>query len=138
MSDKNWNELTDSEKTEAFRQWFQKNDFANFDYAAKKAWYEKVENDPELSDRKWSFFPEWKTPSVVLRLVDPILTDGLMSWMYTDVEVGGYKGKLPLFGYAIDEIRFNANADLSGLSSEEVAIIREAANILHRKLNSGQ
>lgn len=125
-----WAKLSDNDKTKFIRKFCEMHSLNNFDYAKAKEFAEKMKNVS-------CAFINNSNPCIVLRNIDPILTQLVLSWMYSEIEITSEDGHViknncPFAGFGIEEIYFDKSS-LMEYSDEEKEILNKAVEILTTK-----
>ena len=91
--------------------------------------YRKVYRQARLTNNTMAY----ENPVLVLKLIDPIMADMVLSWMYNKVELpNGKKTEVPFLGYNLMEFVFDKSS-LMNYDDEEKEVLRDAIRILKNK-----
>ena len=124
LTKESWAALTDEEKTIELQQLI-----PGADYKKYKEDYERMkEFKPD-----WADYGSYEHPVICLELIDPVMTDLIMAWMY---QQGEKLDQIPVFGYKMNQLYFD-KASLFNFDDNERAIIKEAIEILKSKVGNG-
>lgn len=85
----------------------------------------------ENSGNILSPFTECQNPCISLRLVDPVLSNMIMAWMYRKDDI--LEGQIPFMGFTIEEFVFNKGS-LMKYSGEEKEVLKHAIEIIKNKM----
>lgn len=126
--------MTDEQKTTFMRRVFKRLHFGeDFDYAERRRYR-------DILIEKGINYGEFQNPCLVLELVDPVMANPIISWLYGEYgDNGEYSAggeTAPLFGYNLIEIHFDKGS-LMGYSSEEEDVLRRAFEIIKSKMKNG-
>ena len=132
MNKEKWNSMTDEQKTHFMRNVFKDLDLGEtFDYAECRKRYERLK---EMGKER---FGKFENPCLTLELVDPIMANDVLSWMYCHFDDEGNivaNGETPpIFGYNITELTFDKHS-LMEYSENEQNVLREAVRIINRRV----
>lgn len=133
VSKEYWANLSDEDKSKIIRRFCEINDIGpDFDYA-------KVRDFSERVKQKYKEYKEsgiyrnnqfWEHPVLILELVDPLMAEMILSWMYAKVELpNGERSEVPFMGYHIVELVFDKGS-LMKFTDEEKNVLNQAMNIL--------
>lgn len=101
----------------------------DFDYAKVRDFSERIKQKYKESGiyRNNQF---WEYPVLILELVDPLMAEMILSWMYAKVELpNGERSEVPFMGYHIVELVFDKDS-LMKFTDEEKNVLNQAMNIL--------
>lgn len=123
--------MSDEQKTTFMRNAMKEMNLGDsFDYAESRRVYERLK---ELG--------ACKRPCITLELVDPVMAVELLSWMYRKFDENGNHAPegetIPLFGYNMVTHWFDEGS-LMKFSDEEQAVLKEAVNILNKKIQHNE
>ena len=121
LTKESWAALTDEEKTIELQQLI-----PGADYKKYKEGYERMK---ELKP-DWADYGSYEHPVICLELIDPVMTDLMMAWMYRE---GEKLNQIPVFGYKMNELFFD-KASLFNFDDTEREIIKQAIKILKSKV----
>lgn len=126
-----WDKLSDEDKSKVLNEFINKTGLNNIDYA-------KLRKEKEMVDRALpgnsNGYINCENPGLILSLVDPVLTHVILSWMYTRVNIPDvWNDVVPLFGFNIESLYFSG-ADMIGFGDREKSVLRDAVNIIKKKL----
>lgn len=118
-----WKKLSDEDKSYVIGKFCERLGLGkDFDYAKAREYHDRVNNTMS-----------YENPVLVLKLIDPILADMILAWMYTKVELpNGKKTEVPFLGYNLIEFVFDKSS-LMNYNSEEKEVLRDAIRILKNK-----
>nr|UWI27731.1 MAG: hypothetical protein [Bacteriophage sp.] len=128
-----WEKLSDEDKSYVIGEFCEKLGLGkDFDYAKAREYHDRVQESyrqARLTNNTMSY----ENPVLVLKLIDPILADMILAWMYTKVELpNGKKTEVPFLGYNLIEFVFDKSS-LMNYNSEEKEVLRDAIRILKNK-----
>lgn len=99
VSKEYWANLSDEDKSKIIRRFCEINDIGpDFDYAKVRDFSERVKQKYKESGiyRNNQF---WEHPVLILELVDPLMAEMILSWMYAKVELpNGERSESTLHG----------------------------------------
>lgn len=121
LTKESWTALTDEEKTIELQALI-----PGADYKKYKEGYERMK---ELKP-DWADYGSYEHPVICLELIDPVMTDLIMAWMYRE---GEKLNQIPVFGYKMTELFFD-KASLFNFDDTEREIIKQAVKILKTKV----
>lgn len=130
-----WNALSSEEKTLVINTFIKNAGLIDFNYDKAVAFKECMEKEnPNTAACHWINSNE---PIIITRVVDPVLTDFIMKWMFATVQVIKndkviWDNVVPFAGLEIIEFGFERDK-LSRLTEDERDIIRRAIGILKIK-----
>lgn len=92
---------------------------------SKEYWANLSDEDKSKIIRRF-----WEHPVLILELVDPLMAEMILSWMYAKVELpNGERSEVPFMGYHIVELVFD-KVSLMKFTNEEKNVLNHAMNIL--------
>lgn len=133
MKKEKWFNMSDDQKTSFMRNVFKDMDLGEtFDYA------ECVRISERMKEHTGELYGVFNNPCIVLELVDPIMANMLLDWMYRKFNDQGETDlngdTAPLFGYNMVELYFDKGS-LMDFSDSEKDILREAVRIIKERTN---
>lgn len=117
LTKESWENLTDDEKTQELQEIM-----PGVNYKYYKELYNMCMEHGRLN-------PAFENPCLSLKLIDPVLTMMLWSWMYSK---GKKLNNIPLFGYRLEEITIDKSS-LMNFTNSEKDILSSAIKILQDK-----
>lgn len=132
---KDWNALSSEEKTLVINTFLKNAGLIDFDYDKAVAFKESMEKEnPNTAACHWVNSNE---PVIITRVVDPVLTDFIMKWMFATTQVIKndnviWDNVVPFAGLEVIEFGFERDK-LSRLTEDEREVIRKAIEILKIK-----
>nr|DAJ07268.1 MAG TPA: hypothetical protein [Caudoviricetes sp.] len=133
VSKEYWASLSDEDKSKIIRKFCEINDLGpDFDYSKVRAFFEEVKQKyKEAGLHRGN--QAWEHPILVLELVDPLMAEMVLSWMYAKVELpSGERSTVPFMGYHIVELVFDKGS-LMKFTDEEKNVLNHAMDILKSK-----
>ena len=128
-----WEKLSDEDKSYVIGKFCEELGLGkDFDYAKAREYHERVQEGYRQA-RLTNNTMAYENPVLVLKLIDPIMADMVLSWMYNKVELpNGKKTEVPFLGYNLMEFVFDKSS-LMNYNSEEKEVLRDAICILKNK-----
>lgn len=128
-----WEKLSDEDKSYVIGKFCESLGLGkDFDYAKAREYHDRVQEgyrQARLTNNNMAY----ENPVLVLKLIDPIMADMILAWMYAKVELpNGKKTEVPFLGYNLMEFVFDKNS-LMNYDDEEKEVLRDAIRILKNK-----
>lgn len=132
---KDWNALSSEEKNLVINTFLKTAGLTDFDYDKAVDFKERMEKEnPNTAACHWINSNE---PAIITRVVDPVLTDFIMKWMFATIQVVKndkviWNNTVPFAGLEVIEFGFERDK-LGRLTEDEREIICHAIEILKTK-----
>ena len=128
-----WEKLSDEDKSYVIGKFCEELGLGkDFDYAKAREYHELLQEGYRQL-RLTNNTSADENQGLVLKLIDPIMADMVLSWMYNKVELpNGKKTEVPFLGYNLMEFVFDKSS-LMNYDDEEKEVLRDAIRILKNK-----